>query len=150
MRKRYPSDVSDAEWQVIEPLIPPAKHGGAPRTVDLREVWNTINYVLRTGCQWGAIPNDLSPKSTAHYYFSRWQQDGVLDHVSDELRKRVRVKAGRDPHPSRAIVDAQSVKTTEVGGEKKGVRRGQEGEGPQAPHHRRLDGPAARGAGDGG
>lgn len=120
-RKSYPSDVTDGEWAVIEPQIPPSKHGGAPRTVDLREVWNTVAYVLSTGCQWAAIPNDLVPKSTAHYYFRRWQEDGTLARANQALRERVRAKAGRNPQPTRAILDAQSVKTTEVGGKKKGL-----------------------------
>lgn len=135
-RKSYPTDVSDAEWAVIEPLIPAARHGGAPRTVNLREVWNTIAYVLSTGCQWSAIPNDLVPKSTAHYYLRRWQEDGTLATINEALRGRLRRMTGRNPQPSRAIIDAQSVKTTEVGGEKKRVRRGKKGEGKKAPPRR--------------
>jgi putative transposase len=133
-RKPYPTDVSDAEWAIIEPLIPPAKHGGAPRRVNLREVWNTVSYVLSSGCQWAAIPNDLAPKSTAHYYFRRWQEDGTLERINAALRGRVRRMANRNPQPSRAIIDAQSVKTTQVGGEKKRVRRRQKGKGKKAPH----------------
>lgn len=135
-RKAYPTDVSAEEWAIIEPLIPPAKRGGAPRTVNLREVWNTISYVLSTGCQWALVPNDLAPRSTAHYYFRRWQEDGTLERINDGLRGRLRKMAGRNPQPTRAIIDAQSVRTTEVGGEKKRVRRGKKGEGKKAPHRR--------------
>ena len=120
-RKAYPSDVSDQEWAIIEPLIPPAKHGGAPRRVDIREVWNTISYLLRTGCQYSALPNDLVPKSTANYYLKKWQEDGTLERINEALRGKLREMEGRHEQPSRAIIDAQSAKTTEVGGEKKRV-----------------------------
>ena len=123
-RKPYPSDVTDKEWAIIEPLIPPAKPGGAPRQVDTREVWNTISYLLSTGCQYSALPNDLVPKSTANYYFKKWQEDGTLERINDALRGKLRRMSERHEQPSRAIIDAQSVKTTEVGGEKKGLRRG--------------------------
>ena len=123
-RKVYPSDVSDREWALIEPLIPPAKHGGAPRQVDIREVWNTISYLLSTGCQYSALPNDLVPKSTANHYFKKWQADGTLERINTVLRGKLRRMVGRHEQPSRAIIDAQSVKTTEVGGEKKRLRRG--------------------------
>ena len=122
-RKPYPSDVTDEEWAIIEPLIPPAKRGGAPRRVDVREVWNTISYLLSTGCQYSALPNDLVPKSTANYYLKKWQKDGTLDRINEALRGKLRRMAERHEQPSRAIIDAQSVKTTEVGGEKKGIRR---------------------------
>lgn len=129
-RKPYPSDLSDAEWQAIEPHLGPAKFGGRPRTVDLREILNAIFYVARTGCQWSALPNDLPPKSTAYDYYARWTEDGTFQHIHDTLRDLVRQKAGREKEPSRAIIDSQSVKTTEVGGEKQGLRRRKKAQGP--------------------
>ncbi len=116
MRKRYPSDLTDAQWQVVEPLIPPAKHGGRPRSVDMREVVNTLFYQSRTGVPWDFLPHDLVPKSTAWDYFVAWQRDGTWQKMVDSLRAQVRVQAGRDETPSAAGIDTQSVKTSEMGG----------------------------------
>src|SRR5271166_1263470 len=115
-RLRYPSDVTDEEWSHVEPLLPPAKRGGAKRTVDLREVVNGLLYVLSTGCQWRAIPKDLPPKSTVYDYFDLWDWDGTLDRIHVALYLRCRGAASREASPTAAIIDSQSVKSAEKGG----------------------------------
>lgn len=114
--QRYPSDLTDAEWALIEPLIPPAKRGGRRREVDLREVMNGLLYVLETGCQWRALPKDLPPKSTVHEYFMLWEWDGTLEHIHHELYVKARELEGRDASPSAGVIDSQSVKGAEKGG----------------------------------
>jgi putative transposase len=116
MRKRYPSDLTDSQWDVIRPLLPPAKPGGRPRTVDLREVVNTLFYQARTGCQWEFLPHDLLPKSTVWDYFVAWHHDGTWQDLVDSLRVQVRTAKGRKETPSAAAIDTQSVKTSEMGG----------------------------------
>ncbi len=113
---RYPSDLTDAEWALVAPLIPAAKRGGNKRTVNLREVVNGLMYILSTGCQWAAIPKDLPPRSTVHGWFVRWHCDGVLDRLHFELYQQLRDLEGRHASPSTAIVDSQSVKSAEKGG----------------------------------
>ncbi len=113
---RYPSDLTDAEWQLVEPLIPPPKRGGGKRTVSMREVVNGLMYVLSTGCQWRAIPKDLPARSTVHGYLDLWDYDGTLKRLHHALYVQCREKAGREASPTAAIIDSQSVKSTEKGG----------------------------------
>lgn len=113
---RYPSDLTNAEWALVGPLIPPAKRGGNKRTVDIREVVNGLMYVLSTGCQWAAIPKDLPARSTVNDYVRRWDDDGTLERIHHALYVQCRELAGRDASPSAAIIDSQSVKSAEKGG----------------------------------
>lgn len=115
-RKRYTSDLSDAEWRLLEPLIPAAKTGGRPRSVNMREVVNAIFYVLKTGCQWGNLPGDFPPYSTVFDYYNQWRKNKVWQAMNEALREQVRTAEGRETTPSAAILDSQSVKTTEKGG----------------------------------
>ena len=112
---RYPSDLTDAEWALVEPAIPPSKPGGRPRDVKVREVLNAIFYVLSTGCQWKALPKDLPPKSTAHYYFMLWDWDGTLERIHHMLYVATREREGREASPTAAIIDSQSAKTAQRG-----------------------------------
>ena len=118
-RRPYLTDLTDAQWTRIAPLLPPAKsgpQGGRPRTVDLREVLNGIFYFLKSGGEWRLLPHDLPPWGTVHYYYRQWRLAGVWPQIHDLLRTQVREAAGREASPSAAILDSQSVKTTKKGG----------------------------------
>ena len=112
----YPSDLTDVEWQILAPCIPAAKPGGHPRTVAIRRILNGIFYQLRGGCAWRMLPREYGPWSTVYAYFRRWRNDGTWEHIHTWLRERVRQRAGRKAVPTAAIIDSQSVKTTEQGG----------------------------------
>ena len=115
-RLRYPSDLTDEEWKLVEPLIPPGKRGGGKRTVVMREVVNGLMYILSTGCQWAALPKDLPPKSTVYDYFDLWSWDHTLDRIHGALYVACREQASREASPTAAIIDSQSVKSAEKGG----------------------------------
>ena len=116
VRKPYPSDLSDAEWEILKPLLPVPKGFGHPVEVDFREILNGIFYVQRTGCQWEMMPHDLPPYSTVYNYFQKWQRKGIWQLLHDQVRQQLRTQLGRAKHSSVAIADSQSVKTTEKKG----------------------------------
>ena len=115
-RLRYPSDLTDEEWSLVEPLIPPAKRGGRKREVVVREVVNGVMYVLSTGCQWRYIPKDLPPRSTLHDYLTRWNYDGTIEEIHYALYVQCREAIGREASPTACVIDSQSVKSAEKGG----------------------------------
>lgn len=134
----YPSDVTDAEWTILEGEVSHKEKRGAPREVDLRAVVNALRYKLRSGCQWRMLPRDFPPRSTVFYYFRKWQQDGTFERINDTLRGQVREELlERDPEPHIAVMDSQSVKSTEEACNDSGFDAGKKYKGSQTPPRHR-------------
>jgi len=115
-RKPYPTDLTDAQWDRLEPLIPAPKEGGRPPDYTRREIVNGILYITRTGCAWRYLPHDLPPWSLVHYYYWHWKTEGIWETANAALRGQLRIKLGRNEQPSAAVIDSQTVKTTKKGG----------------------------------
>jgi len=138
MPKSYPSDLTDLEWQIIEPLVPKprTKKGGRPREVNIRKVLDAIFYVLKGGITWRMLPKDFPSSGTVYYYFRLWKNDGNIEKIHDKLRSIARVQADRKPRATVGIIDSQSVKATEEANEGKGYDAGKKNKRKKAAHNR--------------
>ena len=114
----YPTDLTDEQWAILEPLLQHASGPGRPTELDLRTVVNALLYKNRTGCQWRMLPSDFPPHSSVRYYFDKWRHDETWQRINDSLRQNVRQQLGRESEPSIAVIDSQSVKSTEAGGDR--------------------------------
>ena len=132
-KQRYTTDLSDEQWEMIRPLVERERQMGRPTVIDLREVVNALLYLTRTGCQWRMLPTNLPNWNTVRYYFDHWTLDGTFIRINDRLREQARERVGRKPDPSAGIIDSQSVKTTEAGGDR-GFDGGKKGKRAQAAY----------------
>jgi transposase len=135
-RKPYPSDLTDGQWEILAPLIPEPSAQSTRAAIPRREIVNGILYLLRTGCSWRQMPHDLPNGKTVYHYFRLWKLDGTWEKVMSSLRKKVRTQMGRDPEPSAAIIDSQSMKTSPVRGSERGFDGGKKNLGSQAASSR--------------
>ena len=135
-RRAYPSDLTDAQWEVLGPLVPLPSLNGRPPTIERREIVNGILYVLRSGCPWRLLPYEYPSWQTVYYYFRRWEREGLWDSILKALRMQIRKKEGREEEPSAAIIDSQSIKTSAVRGPEKGFDMGKKNLGTQTARPR--------------
>jgi len=146
-RQAYPSDLTDEQWNLLEPLIPLPAADAPNLRYERRDIVNAILYVLRSGCPWRLLPHDFPAWGTVYWYFRRWRCEGVWDQILHALRMQVRTRQGRDPEPSAAIIDSQSIKTSAVRGPEKGYDAGKKNLGAQAPPAGRYARPCVGGQG---
>jgi transposase len=130
-RPAYSSDLTDKQWEILRPLIPPPSLEGKPASVERREIVNAMLYVLRSGCPWRLLPHEFPAWGTVYYYFRRWQREGVWEQILKTLRMKLRQQEGRHAQPSAAIIDSQSIKTSAVRGPQKGYDAGKKNLGTQ-------------------